>query len=78
MTETRDDRSHEAILALVGEVEREAPGGAETLFMGAMLADAPLPYDFALSCPWKAPRTIRPWSIRPQPFSRPRPSWIRW
>jgi len=49
VTETRDDRSHEAILALVGEVEREAPGGAETLFMGAMLADAPLPYDFALS-----------------------------
>ncbi|WP_319583021.1 tetratricopeptide repeat protein [uncultured Pseudodesulfovibrio sp.] len=49
MTETRDDRSPEAILDLVGEVEREAPGGAETLYMAAMLADAPLPYDFALS-----------------------------
>ena len=49
MTETRDDRGPEAILDLVGEVEREAPGGAETLYMAAMLADAPLPYDFALS-----------------------------
>lgn len=49
MTQTRDDRSPEAILDLVREVEREAPGGAEALFMAAMLADAPLPYDFALS-----------------------------
>jgi tetratricopeptide (TPR) repeat protein len=49
VTETRDERSPEAILDLVREVEREAPGGAETLFMAAMLADAPLPYDFALS-----------------------------
>ena len=49
MTETRDDRRPEAILELVREVEREAPGGAETLYMAAMLADSPLPYDFALS-----------------------------
>ncbi|XXJ21348.1 tetratricopeptide repeat protein [Desulfovibrio caledoniensis] len=49
MTDTRDDRSPETVLDLVREVEREAPGGAETLFMAAMLADAPLPYDFALS-----------------------------
>ncbi|MEZ7198352.1 tetratricopeptide repeat protein [Pseudodesulfovibrio karagichevae] len=49
MTETRDDRSPEAVLDLVREVEREAPGGAEALYMAAMLADAPLPYDFALS-----------------------------
>jgi tetratricopeptide (TPR) repeat protein len=49
VTETRDDRSPEAVLDLVREVEREAPGGAETLYMAAMLADAPLPYDFALS-----------------------------
>jgi tetratricopeptide (TPR) repeat protein len=49
VTETRDDRSPETVLDLVREVEREAPGGAETLYMAAMLADAPLPYDFALS-----------------------------
>ncbi|MGE4422633.1 MAG: tetratricopeptide repeat protein [Pseudodesulfovibrio sp.] len=49
MTETRDERSPEAVLDLVREVEREAPGGAEALYMAAMLADAPLPYDFALS-----------------------------
>ncbi|WP_272700964.1 tetratricopeptide repeat protein [Desulfovibrio sp. Fe33] len=49
MTETSDARSREAVMALVREVEREAPGGAESLYMAAMLADAPLPYDFALS-----------------------------
>jgi tetratricopeptide (TPR) repeat protein len=49
VTEIRDDRRPEAVLDLVREVEREAPGGAETLYMAAMLADSPLPYDFALS-----------------------------
>ncbi|EGB15044.1 hypothetical protein DND132_1838 [Pseudodesulfovibrio mercurii] len=49
MTETSDARTHGAILDLVREVEREAPGGAETLYMAAMLADSPLPYDFVLS-----------------------------
>ncbi|QJB58388.1 tetratricopeptide repeat protein [Pseudodesulfovibrio sp. zrk46] len=42
-------RSKEDILALVREVENEAAGGAEALFMAAMLARSPLPYDFALS-----------------------------
>ncbi|WP_316899087.1 tetratricopeptide repeat protein [Pseudodesulfovibrio indicus] len=49
MTDTSETRTPEEILALVREVEQEAPGGAETLFMAAMLADASLPYDFALS-----------------------------
>ena len=43
------NRSSEAILALVKEVEDEAAGGAEALFMAAMLAPSALPYDFALS-----------------------------
>lgn len=42
-------RPAQEILAAVKEVEAEAPGGAEALFMAAMLADSPLPYDFALS-----------------------------
>jgi tetratricopeptide (TPR) repeat protein len=42
-------RPAEEIMAAVREVERTAPGGAEALFMAAMLAPAPLPYDFALS-----------------------------
>jgi len=42
-------RSSEEILAAVKEVEQEAAGGAEALFMAAMLALTPLPYDFALS-----------------------------
>jgi len=37
------------ILAAVREVEAEAAGGAEALFMAAMLAPSPLPYDFALA-----------------------------
>jgi tetratricopeptide (TPR) repeat protein len=49
VTETREDRSPETVLNLIREVERDAPGGAEALYMAAMLADAPLPYDFALS-----------------------------
>ena len=43
------NRSSEAVLALVREVEEEAAGGAEALFMAAMLAPSALPYDFALS-----------------------------
>ncbi len=42
-------RSSEDILTAVREVKNEAAGGAEALFMAAMLADSPLPYDFALS-----------------------------
>jgi len=42
-------RTSEEILALAKEVEAESPGGAEALFMAAMLAETPLPYDFALS-----------------------------
>lgn len=42
-------RSSEEILAAVREVEAEAAGGAEALYMAVMLADSPLPYDFALS-----------------------------
>lgn len=42
-------RSSEEILAAVKDVEAEAAGGAEALFMAAMLAETPLPYDFALS-----------------------------
>lgn len=45
----KTSRSTEAILAAVREVEAEAPGGTEALFMAAMLAESPLPYDFALS-----------------------------
>lgn len=48
MTDT-NTRTPREILALVREVEQEAPGGAEPLFMAAMLADSPLPYDFVLS-----------------------------
>lgn len=48
MTETLP-RTSEEILALAKEVEAESPGGAEALFMAAMLAETPLPYDFALS-----------------------------
>lgn len=50
MTDSNEKRSAQAILAAVKEVEDEAPGGAEALFMAAMLADTTLPYDFALSC----------------------------
>lgn len=42
-------RTKEEILAAVREVESESAGGAEALFMAAMLAETPLPYDFALS-----------------------------
>lgn len=42
-------RTPEAILTSISEVENEAPGGAEALYMAAMLAETPLPYDFALS-----------------------------
>ena len=49
MTDSIEKRSAETILAAVQEVEKEAPGGAEALFMAAMLADSALPYDFALS-----------------------------
>lgn len=43
------NRDAKTILAAIQEVETEAPGGAEALFMGSMLADTPLPYDFALA-----------------------------
>lgn len=36
-------------MAAVQEVEKEAPMGAEALFMAAMLADSTLPFDFAIS-----------------------------
>lgn len=36
-------------MAAVNQVKSEAPGGAEALYMAAMLADSPLPYDFALA-----------------------------
>ena len=42
-------RTSQEILASIKEVEDEAPGGAEALFMGSMLADYPVPYDFALA-----------------------------
>ncbi len=42
-------RSDKTILALVREVEVEAAGGAEALFMATMLAPSTLPYDFVLS-----------------------------
>lgn len=48
MTET-SERTIQAVMAAIHEVEDEAPGGAEALFMGAMLAESPLPYDFALA-----------------------------
>lgn len=46
---TDPTRSRDEILALVKDVESEAAGGVEALFMAAMLAETPLPYDFALS-----------------------------
>tara|TARA_Y100001954_G_scaffold239100_2_gene311067 strand:+ start:234 stop:1583 length:1350 start_codon:yes stop_codon:yes gene_type:complete len=46
---TPSPRTDEEILTAVKEVENEAPGGAEALYMAAMLAETPLPYDFALS-----------------------------
>lgn len=46
---TQSPRTDEEILTAVKEVETEAPGGAEALYMAAMLAETPLPYDFALS-----------------------------
>nr|WP_321259666.1 tetratricopeptide repeat protein [uncultured Pseudodesulfovibrio sp.] len=49
MTEQNEYRSSEAVLEAIAKVEQEAPGGAEALFMAAMLADSPLPYDYALS-----------------------------
>jgi tetratricopeptide (TPR) repeat protein len=49
MTENPTPRTPADIMAAVTEVERQAPGGAEALYMAAMLADSPLPYDFALA-----------------------------
>jgi len=49
VTDSIEKRSVETIMKAVQEVENEAAGGAEALFMAAMLADSPLPYDFALS-----------------------------
>ena len=49
MTDSIEKRSVETIMAAIREVEDVAPGGAEALFMAAMLADSTLPYDFALS-----------------------------
>jgi len=49
VTDQSEPRTSEAILEAIGRVEKEAPGGAEVLFMAAMLADSPLPYDYALS-----------------------------
>ncbi|MBG0791520.1 MAG: tetratricopeptide repeat protein [Desulfovibrionaceae bacterium] len=49
MTDNPTPRAPADILAAVNEVERQAPGGAEALYMAAMLADSPLPYDFALA-----------------------------
>ncbi|CCH49646.1 tetratricopeptide repeat protein [Pseudodesulfovibrio piezophilus] len=42
-------RSAKEILNAVKEVEKDAAGAAEALYMAAMLAETPLPYDFALS-----------------------------
>lgn len=42
-------RSSKDILDTVRKVELESPGGAEALYMAAMLGQTPLPYDFALS-----------------------------
>ena len=49
MTENPTPRTPAEIMAAVNEVETQAPGGAEALYMAAMLADSPLPYDFALA-----------------------------
>ena len=49
MTDIPTQRQPDAIMAAVNEVENQAPGGAEALYMAAMLADSPLPYDFALT-----------------------------
>ncbi|ADU61383.1 MULTISPECIES: tetratricopeptide repeat protein [Pseudodesulfovibrio] len=49
MTRKAAQPSSQDILASIREVEREASGGLEALFMAAMLAPAPLPYAFALS-----------------------------
>ncbi|NDV18100.1 tetratricopeptide repeat protein [Pseudodesulfovibrio sp. JC047] len=49
MTKQSEPRTSQAIHAAIDIVEKEAPGGAEVLFMAAMLANAPLPYDYALS-----------------------------
>ena len=49
MTENPTPRTPAKIMAAVNEVESQAPGGAEALYMAAMLADSPLPYDFALA-----------------------------
>jgi len=43
-----EHRNAQDILAAVREVEAVAAGGAEALFMAALLAPSPLPYDFAL------------------------------
>lgn len=48
MTDSNKTQSAETILAAIREVQTDAPGGAEALFTAAMLADAPLPYDFVL------------------------------
>jgi len=44
-----DPAAMAAVMAAVRELDRDASGGVEALFMAAMLAPAPLPYDFALS-----------------------------
>ncbi|BCS88714.1 tetratricopeptide repeat protein [Pseudodesulfovibrio sediminis] len=49
MTDPSEHRSQATIMSAISAVENEAPGGAEALYMAAMLADSPLPYDFALS-----------------------------
>jgi len=49
VTDKAEQRSAAEIMVAVKAVEQDAPGGAEALFMAAMLADHPLPYDFALS-----------------------------
>lgn len=49
MTDNAQPRTEAEIMAAVKIIEQDAPGGAEALFMAAMLADSPLPYDFALS-----------------------------
>lgn len=42
-------RSTDEIMAIVKNAVDDAAGGAEALYMAAMLAETPLPYDFALS-----------------------------
>lgn len=49
MTDHTKQRTEADILTAVREVENEAPGGAEAMYMAAMLAESPLPYDFALA-----------------------------